>query len=71
MKSSASKPSWRWTHTTRGEVSPAEFIPIAEDTGSILQIGEWVLRTACREAATWIKPLTVAVNVSPFASLDD
>src|SRR5262245_19570432 len=55
----------RWTHTTRGEVSPAEFIPIAEDTGSILQIGEWVLRTACREAATWIKPLTVAVNVSP------
>jgi len=54
----------RWRHTTRGEVPPAEFVPIAEDTGSILQIGEWVLRTACREAATWIKPLTVAVNVS-------
>jgi len=54
----------RWRHTTRGEVSPAEFIPIAEDTGSILQIGEWVLRTACREAATWSRPLTVAVNVS-------
>jgi EAL domain-containing protein (putative c-di-GMP-specific phosphodiesterase class I)/DNA-binding winged helix-turn-helix (wHTH) protein len=54
----------RWEHATRGEVSPAEFIPIAEDTGTILQIGEWVLRTACREAATWIKPLTVAVNVS-------
>jgi EAL domain-containing protein (putative c-di-GMP-specific phosphodiesterase class I) len=53
----------RWTHATRGEVSPVEFIPIAEDAGSILQIGEWVLRTACREAATWIKPLTVAVNV--------
>jgi DNA-binding winged helix-turn-helix (wHTH) protein len=48
-----------WTHATRAEVSPAEFVPIAEDTGAILQIGEWVLRTACREAATWIKPLTV------------
>jgi EAL domain-containing protein (putative c-di-GMP-specific phosphodiesterase class I)/DNA-binding winged helix-turn-helix (wHTH) protein len=54
----------RWTHATRGEISPAEFIPIAEDTGTILQIGEWVLRTVCRDAATWIKPLTVAVNVS-------
>jgi diguanylate cyclase (GGDEF)-like protein/PAS domain S-box-containing protein len=54
----------RWKHPTRGEVSPAEFIPIAEDTGIILQIGEWVLRTACREAATWTQPLTVAVNVS-------
>jgi diguanylate cyclase (GGDEF)-like protein/PAS domain S-box-containing protein len=54
----------RWKHATRGDVSPAEFIPIAEDTGAILQIGEWVLRTACREAATWTTPLTVAVNVS-------
>jgi diguanylate cyclase (GGDEF)-like protein len=54
----------RWKHPTRGEVSPAEFIPIAEDTGVILQIGEWVLRTACREAATWTQPLTIAVNVS-------
>jgi diguanylate cyclase len=54
----------RWTHATRGEISPVEFIPIAEDTGIILQIGEWVLRTACREAATWTQPLTVAVNVS-------
>jgi diguanylate cyclase len=54
----------RWKHATRGDVPPAEFIPIAEDTGTILQIGEWVLRTACREAATWPKPLTIAVNVS-------
>ena len=54
----------RWKHATRGDVSPAEFIPIAEDTGAILQIGEWVLRAACREAATWTRPLTVAVNVS-------
>jgi diguanylate cyclase len=54
----------RWNHPTRGEVSPAQFIPIAEDTGVILQIGEWVLRTACREAATWTQPLIVAINVS-------
>jgi diguanylate cyclase (GGDEF)-like protein/PAS domain S-box-containing protein len=54
----------RWRHPTRGEVPPAEFIPIAEDTGVILSIGEWVLREACREAATWTQPLTVAVNVS-------
>jgi diguanylate cyclase (GGDEF)-like protein/PAS domain S-box-containing protein len=54
----------RWRHPVRGEVMPAEFIPIAEDTGVILPIGEWVLREACREAATWTAPLTVAVNVS-------
>jgi diguanylate cyclase len=54
----------RWNHPTRGDVSPADFIPIAEDTGVILQIGEWVLRTACQDAATWTEPLTVAVNVS-------
>jgi EAL domain-containing protein (putative c-di-GMP-specific phosphodiesterase class I) len=54
----------RWKHATRGDVSPVDFIPVAEDSGIILQIGEWVLRTACREAATWTKPLTVAVNVS-------
>jgi diguanylate cyclase len=54
----------RWKHATRGEVPPAEFIPIAEDTGVILAIGEWVLREACREATTWTRPLTVAVNVS-------
>ncbi len=54
----------RWTHPTRGEVEPSEFIPIAEETGVILAIGEWVLREACREAATWKQPLTVAVNVS-------
>jgi diguanylate cyclase len=54
----------RWRHPTRGEVPPTEFIPIAEDTGVIMSIGEWVLREACREAATWTQPLTVAVNVS-------
>jgi predicted signal transduction protein with EAL and GGDEF domain len=54
----------RWKHPTRGEISPAVFIPIAEETGAILQIGDWVLKTACREAASWTRPLKIAVNVS-------
>jgi diguanylate cyclase (GGDEF)-like protein/PAS domain S-box-containing protein len=54
----------RWKHPTRGELLPDSFIPIAEETGLILQIGEWALRTACREAASWVQPLTIAVNVS-------
>ena len=54
----------RWKHSTRGDISPAVSIPIAEEAGAILEIGDWVLRTACREAATWTQPLTVAVNVS-------
>jgi diguanylate cyclase len=54
----------RWKHPVHGEISPVIFIPIAEETGSILEIGDWVLKTACREAAAWTVPLTVAVNVS-------
>jgi diguanylate cyclase len=54
----------RWAHPSRGNIPPGHFIPIAEESGAILQIGEWVLRTACREAAGWTRPLTVAVNVS-------
>jgi EAL domain-containing protein (putative c-di-GMP-specific phosphodiesterase class I) len=54
----------RWTHPRRGAIPPAEFIPIAEESGLIVEIGEWVLREACREAATWGEPLQVAVNVS-------
>jgi diguanylate cyclase (GGDEF)-like protein/PAS domain S-box-containing protein len=54
----------RWKHATRGNVPPAEFIPVAEESGIIPQIGEWVLRAACSEAASWTQPLIVAVNVS-------
>jgi EAL domain-containing protein (putative c-di-GMP-specific phosphodiesterase class I) len=54
----------RWQHPERGWVSPAEFVPVAEANGLILPIGEWVLRTACREAARWPE-LVVAVNLSP------
>jgi diguanylate cyclase len=46
------------------QISPALFVPVAEESGSILQIGEWVLRGACRDAATWTQPLSIAINVS-------
>jgi EAL domain-containing protein (putative c-di-GMP-specific phosphodiesterase class I) len=55
----------RWRHPERGMISPAEFIPVAEDTGLIVELGEWVLRTACNEAATWPAHVRLAVNVSP------
>jgi diguanylate cyclase (GGDEF)-like protein len=55
----------RWRHPERGMVSPAEFIPIAEETGLINQIGEWVLTTACAAATTWPDDIKLAVNVSP------
>ena len=54
----------RWRHPQHGDVSPSVFIPVAEDSGTIMQIGEWVLAAACEEAARWKNPLTVAVNVS-------
>jgi diguanylate cyclase (GGDEF)-like protein len=56
----------RWNHPRRGSVSPAEFIPIAEETGLIAGIGEWVLRTAVADCATWPGDIRVAVNVSPL-----
>jgi diguanylate cyclase (GGDEF)-like protein len=55
----------RWRHPGRGMISPAEFIPIAEETGLINQLGEWVLTTACIEAASWPVDVRLAVNVSP------
>ena len=60
----------RWHHPERGLVSPADFIPLAEETGLIGAIGEWVLRTACSEALSWPAHLTVAVNLSPVQFRD-
>ncbi len=61
----------RWKHPIRGYVSPSIFIPIAEESGLILKIGEWVMREACREAASWLRPLNVAVNVSALQLTSD
>ena len=55
----------RWNHPERGMIAPMDFIPITEETGLIVPLGEWVLRQACAEAARWPKHVTVAVNVSP------
>jgi diguanylate cyclase (GGDEF)-like protein/PAS domain S-box-containing protein len=55
----------RWIHPQRGFVPPSEFIPLAEESGLIVEMGEWILREACREAASWPKPLQIAVNLSP------
>jgi len=55
----------RWHHPTRGMISPAEFIPIAEETGLIIPIGEWVLKKACLETVNWPDHVKVAVNLSP------
>lgn len=56
----------RWDHLRRGFVPPSTFVPLAEESGLIDQIGEWVLREACREAASWRKPLQIAINLSPL-----
>lgn len=55
----------RWRHPLRGFVPPGDFIPLAEESGLIVEMGEWILREACREAASWVAPLQVAVNLSP------
>jgi diguanylate cyclase (GGDEF)-like protein len=55
----------RWHHPERGTVPPLEFIPVAEETGIIVPLGEWVLRQACAEAVRWPKHVTIAVNLSP------
>jgi len=56
----------RWTSAKRGPISPAEFIPIAEETGLIVPLSEWVLRTACATAAKWPDHIKIAVNLSPI-----
>jgi diguanylate cyclase (GGDEF)-like protein len=55
----------RWHHPERGKVSPAEFIPLAEEVGLIEKLGEWVLLEACVEAASWPRPVKISVNISP------
>jgi diguanylate cyclase (GGDEF)-like protein/PAS domain S-box-containing protein len=55
----------RWLHPVRGFVPPSDFIPLAEESGLIVEMGEWILREACREAASWPKPHQIAVNLSP------
>ena len=60
----------RWNHPVRGPISPGAFVPIAEESGLIMQLGEWVLRTACADAATWPKQVRIAVNVSPMQFAD-
>ncbi len=55
----------RWLHPVRGFVPPGDFIPLAEESGLIVEMGEWILREACREAASWPMALQIAVNLSP------
>jgi diguanylate cyclase (GGDEF)-like protein len=55
----------RWRHPERGLISPAEFIPVAEETGLIIPLGEWVIRQACSDAAKWPSHVKIAVNLSP------
>jgi diguanylate cyclase (GGDEF)-like protein len=55
----------RWNHPVRGTVPPAAFIPLAEESGTIIAMGQWILREACREAASWPHSLQIAVNLSP------
>ncbi len=55
----------RWQHPVHGKVPPAKFIPLAEDGGLIFSIGRWILREACREAASWTNPLAISINLSP------
>jgi diguanylate cyclase (GGDEF)-like protein len=60
----------RWKHPARGNVPPSVFIPVAEETGLIIPLGEWVLQRACLDAATWPQDVKVAVNLSPIQFRD-
>ncbi len=65
MKTSGFETLVRWRHPLRGMVPPDQFIPLAEETGMIVALGDWIIRQACRDAATWPEPYTLAVNLSP------
>jgi EAL domain-containing protein (putative c-di-GMP-specific phosphodiesterase class I) len=56
----------RWNHPTLGQIAPADFIPLAEETGLIVEMGNWALNEACQEAMRWSKPVKVMVNLSPL-----
>lgn len=56
----------RWQHPERGMISPGSFIPVAEESGLIVPLGEWILREACREAASWPNKVQIAINLSPI-----
>jgi diguanylate cyclase (GGDEF)-like protein/PAS domain S-box-containing protein len=55
----------RWQHPQRGMIPPGTFIPLAEESGFIVSMGEWIMREACRQAASWSGPLSIAINLSP------
>lgn len=60
----------RWHHAERGIISPVQWVPLAEESGAILEIGRFLLEEACREAASWVNPLRIAVNLSPVQFLE-
>ncbi len=66
LETSGAEALLRWRHPQRGLISPDDFISIAEETGAIVEIGEWVLREACAEAALWPDHVKIAVNLSPI-----
>ena len=64
----------RWRDPSRGLISPAEFIPVLEESGQIVEVGEWVIEEACRQARTWEragKPLRIGINLSPLQFMDE
>lgn len=61
----------RWTHPDRGPIGPAEFIPLAEESNLILDLGAWIIDESCREAASWANPLKIAINLSPVQFQQD
>jgi EAL domain-containing protein (putative c-di-GMP-specific phosphodiesterase class I) len=56
----------RWHHPIRGLIPPGSFVPLAEESGLIVAMSEWILREGCREAASWPRPLQIAINLSPI-----